>query len=80
MDHDEFFKFVITNLRDNLGVVPNLITVHIQKHRAGTEFSLRQMACQRLWVKLKLEMQQGICAAHVTCCWSLPGITQGDLN
>lgn len=41
MDHDEFCKFVFTNLKHNLGVVPNLITVHIEKHRAGTGFQLK---------------------------------------
>ena len=41
MDHDEFCKFVSTNLRHNLGVVPNLIIVHTEKHRAGTDFQLK---------------------------------------
>lgn len=41
MDHDEFCKFVFTTLRHNLGVILNLITVHIIKHRAGTDFQLK---------------------------------------
>lgn len=38
------------------------------------------MVCQRLRVKLKLEMQQRIHAASVICCWSLSGLTPGDLT
>lgn len=46
MDHEELCKFVFTNLRhnltpDNLGVVPNLITAHIEKQRAGTDLQFK---------------------------------------
>lgn len=31
-------QFVLTNLRHYIGAVPNVITVHTEKHRAGSYF------------------------------------------
>lgn len=58
MHQDEFCNSVFTNLKPNLGVIPNLITAHTKKStELELTFSLKQMVCQRLWVKLELEMQ-----------------------
>lgn len=72
MDHGEFCKFVFTNLRhnltpDKLGVVPNLITAHTEKHRAGTDSQFKT-------VDLPAgvsETQAGNARAYLCSSWNL---------